>query len=622
MKKQILSLLACSAMALQAGATTHTDGRTLTLGGYVGQRLHGVIERRVQAQDVDHLVEPFKLQDEKHNRWATEFWGKWIQGAVASYQYNHSPELLAKIEEGERKLIATQLPNGYIGDYPTELQLAGWDVWGRKYTLLGLYKCYTVTGHKEALQAACRLLDYTIAQLGPGTNKPIYKAGLYRGMPPLSILEPVTFLYRETGKKEYLQFAQLIAEQMNSPEGPNLIDKADVPVAERYVLKPGQEWWTWDNGQKGYEMMSCYIGLLEMYRLTAQAQYLQAALTTWNHIVREEINIAGGACSKECWYGGKALQAHPATHTMETCVTFTWMQFCERLLMITGDPKYVDQLERTMYNALLASTRLDNGMVAMYTPLEGYRRDGERQCECNMNCCNANAPRAYAMIPRVAYRTPTNSRIDVNLYIPSQANLPLGKRTFALEQTTNYPQDGRIEIAVSPDKAATATIALRIPAWAKGATAQVNGEAIQGIATGTYCQITRQWQKGDRITLTLDMQPRVCHLGHYIAYERGPVVFARDSRFQDGDVDEVVKPLYNEGKLKMEDQAPARDMWMTVSVPVSSGTYHSQPRDNHPIHLCDFASACANWDERIRYRVWLPSLYYPQNANTEKMYWE
>lgn len=622
MKRHFLSVLACIGI-LNAFAAQGNGVKEVKLAGYIGGRIDGCIEKRVLGQSVDELVEPFKAQDETKGRWASEFWGKWIQGAVASYEYNHDPALLEKIKEGERKLIATQLDDGYIGDYDKEHQLHGWDVWGRKYTLLGLVKCYRLTGNKEALEAACKLLDYTISQIGPDSSTPIYKTGYYRGMPPLSILEPVTYLYDETGKPAYLQFAKLIAEQMNSPEGPMLIDKADTPVSQRFVLKPGDSWWSFDNGQKGYEMMSCYIGLLEMYRLTGNSQYLQVALTTWNHILREEINITGGACSLECWYGGHGKQTHPASHTMETCVTFTWMQFCERLLQITGDTKYVDQIERTMYNALMASMKHDNSQIVKYVPLEGFRREGEHQCDVHINCCNANAPRAFAMIPRVTYRVPNKDRIDINLYMPSQAILQIGKRTFTLTQQTGYPASNEVKITVTPDKTTQANIALRIPGWTPNATVKVNGETMKGVASGEYYVINRQWNAGDEITLTMEMPAHLVSLNQSVAIERGPIVYARDSRFNDGFVDEVVTIPNKDGIIQMKTEENEKDMWITVSVPMVRGTYNDASTDTRHIRLCDFASAGSTWDERIRYRVWLPKLYTPDNPKSGQFqgYW-
>ncbi|MBR6048024.1 MAG: glycoside hydrolase family 127 protein, partial [Bacteroidaceae bacterium] len=191
---------------LQAKVAEATQVKRVSMEGYIGKRVDDCIRKRVMGQNVDELVEPFKLQDETQGRWASEFWGKWIQGAMSSYQYNQDPALYHKIKDGAEKLMATQLSNGYIGDYDTDHQLKGWDVWGRKYTLLGLLKWYRLSGDKNALKSACRLLDYTLTQIGPGKAH-IYSTGFYRGMPPSSILEPVMMMYNLTKNPRYLDFA-------------------------------------------------------------------------------------------------------------------------------------------------------------------------------------------------------------------------------------------------------------------------------------------------------------------------------------------------------------------------------------------------------------------------------
>lgn len=301
---------------------------------------------------------------------------------------------------------------------------------------------------------------------------------------------------------------------------------------------------------------------------------------------------------------------------METCVTFTWMQFCERLLQITGDTKYVDQIERTMYNALMASMKHDNSQIVKYVPLEGFRREGEHQCDVRINCCNANAPRAFAMIPRIAYRMPKADRIDINLYMPSKAAIHMGKRTFDIVQETNYPVTDEVKITVTPDKAAHADIALRIPGWTPKAQIKVNGEAMDGVACGEYFIIGREWKAGDEITLKMEMPARLVQLNQAAAIERGPVVYARDSRFNDGFVDEVVTIPNQNGAIQMTAEKAPQDMWIAVSVPMVRGTYNDASVDTRKIHLCDFASAGSTWDEGIRYRVWLPILYTPDNPKS------
>ena len=607
----ILIGLMCLAGTMETGAASRWEVRDVSLQGYVGERVDGCLEHRVKGQDTDELVATFFHPRDVKGQWASEFWGKWVQGAIAYYQYSRDPELYAKIKDSAEKMMAAQQPDGYLGDHdmPTRAHPASWDVWGRKYTLLGLIKYYRLSGDKQALKAACRLLDYTITEIGPDA-KHIWQTGLYRGMPPASILEPVMLLYADTHEPRYLQFAQFIVLDCEGEGGPRLVAKCDEPVAQRFPLQEGQSWWSFENGQKGYEMMSCYIGLLELYRATGKTEYLEAARTAYDHIRTEEINIAGGACAKECFYGGHDLQTRPAQHTMETCVTFTWMQYSERLLQITDDPRYVDELERTMYNALMASMRADNSQIAKYIPLEGFRREGEDQCGVHINCCNANAPRAFAMIPRVAYRVPCDERVDVNLYIPSTARVQCGKRTLTLTQETDYPRTDEVVIKVTPDKPVYATLALRIPGWSAHTEVTVNGEAVQDVVAGEHCTLAKTWIAGDVIRLHLDMPARLVHLNGMAAIQRGPVVFARDSRFADGDVDGVLTIPNDNGVVCLQPTENTPEaMWMTYGLEVVSDTYGDQPTDHQTIHLCDFASACNTWDETIRYRTWLPLLW-------------
>lgn len=586
----------------------HAEVKGVKLHGYIGSRIDGCIEKRVKGQNADELTIVFSQQKETRTNWASEFWGKWVQGAIASYQYNHDPELYAKIETSVNQMISYQTPRGFLGDYVPEIETKGWDIWGRKYTLLGLIKWYRVSGDKKALKAACRLLDYTLTQVGPD-KKPIYQCGYYRGMPPMSILEPVVFLYNETKDPRYLDFARYIAEADDSEGGPHLVQKCDVPVSQRFPLGPKDNWWSFENGQKGYEMMSCYVGLLELYKVTGHQAYFEAAKKAYQHVKQEEVNITGGACSLECFYQGKKRQTHPAAHTMETCVTFTWMQYAERLLEMTGDSQYADDIEQTMYNALMASMKEDNSQIVKYVPLEGFRREGENQCDVIMNCCNANAPRAFAMIPRVAYRTPSDRRIDVNLYIPGEAHLKQGKQAIRLTQETNYPIDDLITLKVNPAKTYDGIIALRIPSWSKTTTVTINGQTLQQpIQAGTYYTIDRQWKPGDVITLQLDMTAHLKHLNQYVAIQRGPVVLCRDTRFNDGFVDECVT-VPNKGDIvTLTPIQPLDGMWMAFTCTMVRGTYNDAAVDARKIHLCDFASAGSRWDESERYRVWLPRI--------------
>ena len=603
----ILALVALTGQAAMGARKTPLQKvNTVTLGGYVGHRYMQCLEHRVKTENIDTLISVFRVQDEVNNAWGSEFWGKWVQGAIGMYHYTHDEQLRNIIQEAQERLIACQLPDGYIGDYDAQHQLSGWDVWGRKYTILGLLKWYLETGYKPSLQAAARLLDYTISQIGPD-KKSITQCGYYKGMPPCSILEPTMLMYQATHQERYLQFAKYIVAEMESEQGPKLITKADVPVAMRFPLSSPNDWWSLHNGQKAYEMMSCYIGMLELFRETGDNQLLQSAQKAYKHIEEEEINICGSGASYECWYGGKAWQYRVAMHTMETCVTFTWMQFCERLLEFTGNPAYADQIERTLYNALMASMKADGSQIVKYTPLEGYRHEGEHQCNLPINCCNANGTRAFAMIPRIMYRLPETNRIDVNLYIPSTAQVQMDKNLISLKQETDYPLRDCVNITINLTRQQAFTLALRIPAWSQHNTIEVNGEPVQGVKSGSYQLINRIWKAGDRVTLHLELAARLWQLNNMQAIERGPIVLARDSRFGDGFVDEsCIIPTHDGNIVDLEPIEAPKEMWMAFRLKMLRGAYSEGEGDKEDTHFCDFASAGNTWDKTQRYRVWLP----------------
>ncbi len=577
----------------------------MKISGYLGEKIDLCINQRIKKEDVNMLVDPFKTRTENH-LWQSEFWGKWILSAIAACEYNHDPEMMKIVQEAASGLMATQTPDGYIGNYTPEAQLQDWNIWGIKYTLLGLQAYYDLTKDKKALDAAGKLADYLLTQVGPG-KADIVKTGNYRGMPSSSVLEPIVLLYRHTGEKRYLDFAKYIAQQWETPDGPKLISKAldGVNVADRFPFP--KRWWSWENGQKAYEMMSCYEGLLELYRITGDPDYLKSSEMAVQNIIDTEINVAGSGTAFECFCHGGQRQIEPTYHTMETCVTFTWIKLCNNLLRLTGNPMYADQIEKATYNALLASMKFDGSQIAKYSPLEGMRHEGEHQCGMNINCCNANGPRAFTLLPKMALMTAKNE-IVFNLYSQSEADVQLSaKNKISISESTTYPVDGKILITIHPEKAETFALALRIPEWSKQSTVLVNGTSIEGVRSGSYFRIEREWKAGDKVELNLDMNGRLITLSGYQAILRGPVLLARDSRFNDGFVDEtaVIQAKENVVELFPSKEKP-ENIWMAFTAPLVLGTdLEGDFRNPRQVHFCDFASAGNTWSYDARYRAWI-----------------
>lgn len=582
---------------------------------HAGEQIDLCISERIKKQDVEHLIEPFRTKTETR-LWQSEFWGKWMLSAVAAYKYNQDPELMEIMNNAVAGLLETQLPNGYIGNYAPESQLTQWDIWGRKYSMLGLIRYYEITNNKTALSAAQKVADHLLSQVGPG-KKDITFTGNYHGMASSSVLEPIVYLYKHTGEKRYLDFAKYIVDQWETKDGPKLISKAldGVPVSERF---PHPEvWWSWENGQKAYEMMSCYEGLLQLYLVTENPDYLKAVIAVVNNIIETEINIAGSGSAFECWYHGIERQTQPTYHTMETCVTITWMKLCDALLQVTGDSKYADQIEKSFYNALLASMKFDAGEIAKYSPLEGMRHSGEEQCGMHINCCNANGPRGFTLMPDFAFMKSDNT-VFVNFYCESEAKIELEKgNTVSIIQKTDYPENDKIILEIQIENEVDFELALRIPEWSIQNSIKVNGKEISEINPGSYKTISRKWKNGDQVELVLDLRGRLLKQNNFQAIMRGPIVLARDSRFADGFVDETAVFQNKDGIVKL---LPAKNkpenIWLAYTAPLVLGTdLEGEFKNPRQINFCDFGSAGNTWEPGTRYRVWIPQTLNVMKVN-------
>jgi DUF1680 family protein len=578
------------------------------LAGPINDAVETCLKGKIQGQDIGLLLRPFQSRPETA-MWQCEFWGKWFTSAALAYRYQPTPENRAILDRAVQGLLATQTPDGYIGTYQHSAELAGWDVWGRKYVLLGLVAYYDLTGDQEVLRAACRAADYTIGQIGPG-KADILKSGQWAGLAPSSILEPMVLLYRRTGERRYLDFAQYIVHRWGEPGGLNLIRKAidGVPV---FRMFPGPKPVVKDYGDygqsKAYEMMSCFEGLAELYRVTGKPEYLEAVQKVYNDIASTEITVLGSGSDWERWCNGHVRQLDSMHEWMETCVTTTWIKFSAQLLRLTGESSYADQIERTAYNSLLGAQRDDGQWWSHISPLAGVRLPAPEQCGIHVNCCVASGPRSLMLLPALAVLQDKAGPV-VQFYEAGTARAPLPSgRNVDLEIQGDYPRHGEVEIVVKPEAAESFSLALRIPAWSRQTKIEVNGEPCPGIKPASYARIAREWKPGDRIRISFELKTRaVCEPGgsSHIALVRGPVVLAFDRRITkpaaataatvqadtDGFVDAVeVREGLPEG------------IRLALDVPFVDGAGKTTL-----VRMCDYASAGRTWTEDSALRVWLP----------------
>ena len=632
MERRLIAFAVLTSMSVSLVAASSTAPCNIKVRGYVGRRMDSCFQNHLLKHDAVYLTDPYKDKTEDHY-WQCEFWGKWMHSAAPFLDLTGSDVLRANIAASVANLLPCQEECGYLGNYaPTarcgvasKTAYGGWDVWCQKYTLLGLLyadECLerrvkdNAPYHEESpsrrrcLDAACRHLDWLMTQVGPG-KKDIGKTGRYHGLASLSILEPVVWLYRKTGKKEYLDFAAYIVSRMDAEEGGGgLIAKAlaDVNVADR---TPGKdEWEKFACSRKAYEMLSCYQGLLEYYCATGDKRCLDAVIATAKNVIATELNIVGGAASQELWYHGKGKQSHPYYRMNETCVITTWMRLCESLLAVTGDSSWADELERTFYNIYLATLSRDGSTFAQYTGLEGTRSAGLNNCYMEENCCNANGPRGFVSFMR-ALVTADKDAARVNLYETSTSSveIPALKEKVTLETFTLYPKENRVRLVNRTEKPLDFVLKLRIPSWSAKTEVKVNGESAECVAAGAYCELKRRWAPGDKVEVVFDMSCRVHRLNNHVAFTRGPIVLARDARFHDGNLVERLRAIDFGKEVEMRPvPTGSGDIWMAFAAYLPMGAHSESPDNVHPqvVRFCDFASAGNTWTDESAYRVWLP----------------
>jgi DUF1680 family protein len=560
----------------------------VSLKGQLGNSLKLSITNRLNKVDYSHLVEPFKLRNETDGRWRCEFWGKIVRSAIQSWRGQPNDELLKHINKTVADLIATQTSDGCISSYPQNLQTKDWDIWGRKYVLIGLAQYYLEVEQREPVKnAMIRQLDYFMSQVGPGILD-VRECGHHQGMAASSILEAVMLTYNITGEKRFLDYAKWIVAQGGSKTN-NIFTSIlkGVPPAKL------------GNG-KAYEMMSCFEGLAELYRKTGDESQKESVLAFYRAVRDQEIFITGVGGLKdrwgEYWYDGKTKQTQLNVGALgETCVTTTWIKFCGHVLRLTGDSTVADEMERTLYNGVLGAMVPDGSwwMHRNPTPLAGpswKMRAGDQIKGYGEDCCLAQGPMALAMAPWLAVMQDARGPV-INLYESASASIRLADSTKVdLLIQGDYPLSGDVRVTVNPAKKKKFPIKLRIPAWSKTTVVSVGGQNYAAIP-GAYLEIDREWNTGDVIHIKLDLRILVHEAldgcGR-VALTYGPVVLAQDSRR--GKVDASISTE----KLAActIDKSPQNNIFMRFRL--ADGT-----------ELCDYASAGNEFNKTNQLCVWM-----------------
>ena len=527
-----------------------------------------------------------------------------MHAATLAWAYTGDPALRAKLNHVAAELIKAQEPDGYLGTYTPDKRFglypgADWDVWSHKYNLMGLLTYYQYTGNEPALNACRKVGDLLIATFGPG-KKSIISAGTHVGMAATSVLEPVVLLYRLSGDARYLEFARYIVNSWDEEKGPKVLATL---LTEKSVQKTA-------NG-KAYEMLSNLVGLCELARATGERRYLQAALNAWDDVVSKRLYITGSASQHEHFHGDYELPNQTSANMAETCVTTTWIQLNLQLLRMTGEARFGDQLERTLYNHLAAAQRPDGAQWCYYTALEGKKPYGP-----GINCCVSSGPRGMALAPQAGFiKLQANGReaLAANLFESSRVTTTLAHEPITVAQRSEFPQRGFSEFSFKLGKPMTFEFMVRAPAWSSPLKLQVNGTTVRaGLRQGWAVVPAREWRDGDRLAVSFSLEPKMVLGDHgnagLAALTYGPLVLAYDQSKNPGLPAPAAIGLMSEPGQAPFKLTSAADFAFTAKV------HSAQRAEPMTATFVPFANAGADGGS---YRVWVkaPGAEWPKNQS-------
>ncbi len=595
------------------------------------------------------FVQQFREDADFDAGWRGEYWGKMMRGASLVCAYTGDESLYQILKETVIDMTDSADESGRISSYAVSHEFDGWDMWNRKYVLLGmqyfLEVCKESDLRESIIRSMTRQADYIIQRIGEGEGqKPITMATRHwRGLNSSSILEPMVRLYNLTGEKKYFDFSGYIVA-CGGTDIENFFE-----LAYKNELYPYQYPVT-----KAYEMISCFEGLLEYYKITGNERYKTAIVNFADKILESDFTVIGCCgCTCEMFDHSTVRQANPFDEEMqETCVTVTVMKFLSRVHLLTGDPKYIDAFEISFYNAYLGSLNTENVVgtsiekylrpetKVIYEPLPfdsyspltaGVRGIGIGGFKIMSDahyygCCACIGAAGIGLVPQIQF-TKTQTGIALNLFAEGTAEVMSPKgNPLRWHIQTRYPKDGNIRITLTSSVSEEFPLLIRNAAWSNDTKILVNGE--KAPVTDGYISIEKEWHSGDVIELTLDMRIKAIYpipygeqvlmnkviWGHnyvvptydkehplakkHIALQRGPIMLAQENRLGycvddpvDISVDESGYVAATESK-----KAVPYDTIIAMDVPLTDGK---------TMLLTDYASAGKLWNEESKMAVWM-----------------
>ena len=401
---------------------------------------------------------------------------------------------------------------------------------------------YQATGSDKFLNIAKRYADCVIKEVGAGEGQACV-------VPGHQIAEmALARLYVLTGEKKYLDEAKFLLDYRGKTKIKNIYSQSDKPVVDQTEA--------WGHAVRAGYM---YAGMADVAALLGDSTYIKAIDTIYENIVSKKYYLTGGVGAR---HQGEAFGADyelpNLTAYNETCAAISMVYLFERMFLLHGDAKYIDCLERTLYNGVISGMSVDGGKFFYPNPLSSdghYRFNADntmtRQPWFGCACCPSNLCRFIPSMPGYVYGVRDNN-LYVNLFAANTATIKVNGKDVTLEETTQYPWDGDISIKVLQNKAKQFNMLVRIPGWVQSKVVpsdlyafnddifstyevSVNGQKVEGELENGYLVINRNWKKGDVVRIHFDMpvrtvvaNPRVSDDRGRIAVERGPLVYCAE----------------------------------------------------------------------------------------------
>ncbi|RYX86103.1 glycoside hydrolase family 127 protein [bacterium] len=478
---------------------------------------------------------------------------KWLEAASATLGTHPTPELEAMVDTVVELIEAAQQPDGYLNTYfMFDKAKERWtnlrdlhEMYCAGHFIQAAVAHYRATGSKRMLTVAQKVADNICDTFGPIEEGK--KLGTC-GHPEIEMA--LVELYRASGEQRYLDEALFLVDMRGQNPSvcyPNLKPTNGPGSAYCQDHVPYRE--LEDVTGHAVRMLYLAAGVADIVLETGDAGLRDAMHKQWDNMTSKRLYITGGLGARyEGEAFGKNYELPNERAYTETCAAIASVMWNLRLLNLQPEEHFADLLEHTLYNAVLPGLSLDGRHYYYQNPLsdDGTHR---RRAWFGCACCPPNVARLLAQLPGYFYSVSQND-VWVHLYAEGTLKTTLTNgHSVELKTTTNYPWDGTVEIEVL--SAGKFGLLLRIPGWSvEGSQIAINGEAFTGaVAPGTYVQLKRDWQTGDKVTLQIPMpvrrifsHPYVADNLNRVALQRGPILFAIEAADSTVDVRNLVIP--------------------------------------------------------------------------------